>query len=173
MSDCSRAGFSLIELMIGVIIVGILASIAIPVFGGYVYRNRVNEAVSMLNEIKTRQEAYRSQYGQYAAVNGEDWGATPYNPPTAPGAQAVRWPSTAEWEALGVTPPGPVRFQYATIAGPPGVDPPASTNMRNDEHWYAAQARGDLDGDGDGFLLEVYSQSTRMWNSAGETGGWK
>lgn len=172
MPNRSRVGFSLIELMIGVVIAGILASLAIPIFGGYVYRNRVNEAVSMLNEIKARQEAYRSQYGQYAAVNGADWGAS-YNPPTVPGAQAVPWPSTADWEALGVVPPGPVRFRYATIAGPPGVNPPASTNMRNDEHWYAAQAEGDLDGDNDTFILEVYSQSTRMWNSAGETGGWK
>ena len=171
MSDCSRAGFSLIELMIGVIIVGILATVAIPAFGSYVYRSRVTEAVSMLNEIKTRQEAYRSQYGQYAAVSGVAWGN--YNPLELPGVHPVPWPSTAEWEELGVTPPGPVRFQYATIAGPPGTDPPADTNMRNDEHWYAAQAQGDLDGDNENFILEVYSQSNRMWNSAGGMGGWE
>ena len=50
-------GFTTIELLIGVAIVGILAAIAGPTFKSYVYRGRVTEAVTILNEIKTRQEA--------------------------------------------------------------------------------------------------------------------
>ncbi|MGB5547779.1 MAG: prepilin-type N-terminal cleavage/methylation domain-containing protein, partial [Polyangiales bacterium] len=63
------AGFTTIELLVGVAIVGILAAVAIPSFQGYVQRGRVTEAVKVLNEIKTRQEAYRSRFGNYAAVN--------------------------------------------------------------------------------------------------------
>lgn len=165
------AGFTTIELLIGVVIVGILAAVAIPSFKTYVYRGRVTEAVTMLNEIKSRQEAYRSRYGSYAAVSGTDWGA--YTPATIPGVQAVAWPSSQGWEELGLSPPGPVRFRYATVAGQPGQAPPAGSNLDPTKFWYAAQAEGDLDGDGVTFILEVYSDSRVMYNSAVGTGGWE
>jgi len=157
--------------MIGVVIVAVLAALAIPSFKSYVYRGRVSEAVTMLNEIKSRQESYRSKYGQYAAVSGTNWGT--YTPTVLPGADAVAWPTSANWEALGVSSPGVVRFQYATVAGGPGSTPPAGSNLRNDDFWFAAQARGDLNDDGVTFILEVYSQSPRMYNSASAEGGWK
>lgn len=169
-----RAGFTTMELLIGVVIVGILAALAIPSFKGYVYRSRVSEAVSMLNEIKTRQESYRAKYGQYAAVSGNgDWAAAAFNPNAIPGVDAVGWTSTANWEALGVTPPGAVRFRYATVAGPPGGNPPPSANLDERDFWFAARAEGDLDGDGDEMALEVYSQSIRMFNSATGQGGYE
>jgi prepilin-type N-terminal cleavage/methylation domain-containing protein len=165
------AGFTTIELMIGVAIVGILAALAIPSFKGYLYRGRVTEAVTILNEIKTRQEAYRGRFGNYAAVDGDDWGT--WTPGTLPGVHAVPWPSSPEWEELGLSPPGNVRFRYATIAGQPGEAPPAATNLDPNSFWFAAQAEGDLDGDGDTFILEVYSDSRIMFNSAVGQGGWE
>jgi len=162
------------ELMIGVVIVGVLAGIAIPSFKGYVYRSRVSEAVTMLNEIKSRQESYRSRYGQYAAVSGTgDWPAATFTPTVLPGVNPVGWPSSANWEALGIAPAGPVRFQYATVAGGPGDAVPTGSNLLNNDFWYAAQAVGDLNGDTVTFILEVYSQSPRMYNSASSEGGWK
>ncbi len=165
------AGFTTIELMIGLTIVGIMAAIAVPTFKSYVYRGRVTEAVTILNEIKTRQEAYRSRFGNYAAVSGTNWGT--YTPATIPGADAVVWPSSAGWEMLGLSPPGAVRFRYATVAGLPGTAPPADSNLDPNGLWYAAQAEGDLDGDGTSFILEVYSDSRIMYNSASGTGGWE
>lgn len=162
------------ELLIGVVIVGVLAALAIPSFKGYVYKSRVSEAVTMLNEIKSRQESYRSRYGQYCAVSGAgDWGSAVYNPTTLPGVNPVGWTSTANWESLGIAPAGPVRFQYATVAGGPGDAVPTDSNLFNNDFWYAAQAIGDLNGDGNTFILEVYSQSPRMYNSASSDGGWK
>lgn len=167
-------GFTLIELMIGVTIVGILAALAVPSFKGYVYKSRVSEGVRVLNEIKSRQEAYRGSFGNYAAVSGNgEWTAAAYTPGTLPGEQAAAWPSGAGWEELGLSSPGFVRFQYATVAGPPGGTPPATSNLDNTTFWYAAQARGDLDGDGNTFILEVYSDSRIMYNSAVGQGGWE
>ena len=168
------AGFTIIELLIGVVIVGILATLAIPSFKGYVYQGRVSEAISFLNEIKTRQEAYRSRHGRYAAVSGNgEWIAATYSPNSAPSSDAVGWQSSEEWEELGVRPPYAVRFRYATVAGPPWSTPPATSNIPNDDFWFAAQAVGDLDGDGETFELEVYSNSRILYNSAAGQGGWQ
>ena len=168
------AGFTTIELLIGVAIVGILAAVAIPSFKSYVYRGRMSEAVTVLNEIKTRQETYRSRYGNYAAVSGGGaWSSANYTPNTVPGRDPVGWPGGDEWEELGLTSPGPVRFRYATVAGAPGSTVPANSGLSNLDFWYAAQAEGDLDGDGDSFILEVYSNSRIMYNSAAGKGGWQ
>ena len=170
----TTSGFTTIELLIGVAIVGILAALAIPTFKGYVYRGRVNEAVTVLNEIKTRQETYRSRHGNYAAVSGGGaWSGATYNPTTVPGINPVQWQSSSRWEELGLSSPGAVRFRYATVAGAPGSTPPATANLSNRDFWFAAQAEGDLDGDGDTFILEVYSDSRIMFNSAVGQGGYE
>lgn len=168
------AGFTTIELLVGVTIVGILAALAVPTFKGYVYKGRVSEAITVLNEIKTRQETYRSRFGNYAAVSGGgDWTSATYTPTAIPGTNPVPWPSSAPWEELGLSSPGFVRFRYATVAGAPGSTVPTNSNLDNSNFWYAAQAQGDLDGDGTTFFLEVYSDSRIMYNSAVGTGGWE
>jgi prepilin-type N-terminal cleavage/methylation domain-containing protein len=164
-------GFTITELMITVVIIGVLASIAIPSFTNYIYKARVTEATNFLGGIKQRQEAYRSEFGQYCAVDGDDWGT--WNPASIPGIDPVVWATTTEWQQLGANPDGPIRFRYATIAGFPGVAPPADTNLDDDDHWFAARAEGDLDEDGTTFFLEIYSQSTHIYNSATEKGGWE
>lgn len=174
-----NAGFTLIELMISVIIVGILAAVAVPSFSSYVYRGRVSEAVTFLGQIRTRQEAYRSKFGQYCDVGGADcnwdaaaWSAT--HPASAPSAQPVVWVSTANWERLGAQPNAPIRFRYTTVAGAPTQGAPAGTNLDDQRHfWFAARAVGDLDGDGNQMTMELYSQSRNIFNSAAGTGGWE
>jgi prepilin-type N-terminal cleavage/methylation domain-containing protein len=44
------AGFTLVELMIAVAVIGILAAVAIPAFAKYVKRSRTSEAVGHLNK---------------------------------------------------------------------------------------------------------------------------
>jgi len=164
-------GFTITELMITVVIIGVLASIAIPSFTSYIYKARVTEATNFLGGIKQRQEAYRNEFGQYCAVDGDDWGS--WNPASIPGIDPVVWAPTTEWMQLGANPDGPIRFRYATIAGFPGVAPPADTSLDDDDHWFAARAEGDLDEDTNTFFLEIYSQSTHIYNSATEKGGWE
>lgn len=173
-------GFTLIELMVVVSIIGVLAAIAVPAFSSYIYKSRTAEATGFLAEIKQRQETYRAEFGQYCAVSGSDWGN--YTPDALDGSNPVAWPTGAgAWQQLGAIPPGPVRFQYATIAGPPGTTPPGNsgTGYAGDDFWFVAQARGDLDGDAGGNLgdpekavvFEIYSAAENIWISQAK--GWE
>ncbi len=60
-------GFTLIELMIVVVIIGILAAIAIPKFGQASNRAKEKEADGILKQVYTLQSAYRAQHGGLAA----------------------------------------------------------------------------------------------------------
>ncbi len=60
------AGFTLIELMIAVAIVGILASIAIPSYTSYVQRSKRTEAMVALMQVAQMQEKFYSQNLRYA-----------------------------------------------------------------------------------------------------------
>lgn len=170
-SSSHPAGYTLIELMISVAIVGVLAAIAVPSFQSYLQRSRVTEATGFLASIRQKQESYRAEYGQYCAVDGQALGT--YTPSTLPPAgQLATWPANpGNWQQLGAAPDGPVRFQYTTIAGLPGQGAPAGTNINSQNFWYMARAQGDLDGDGDLLFVETYVGSTRMWIS--ESSGWE
>jgi type IV pilus assembly protein PilA len=58
-------GFTLIELMIVVAIIGILAAIAIPNFMNYQCKAKQSEAKSILGNIRTLQEVYFAEESSY------------------------------------------------------------------------------------------------------------
>jgi len=59
-------GFTLIELMIVVVIVGILAAVALPAFGDQLRKSRRSEAVSELQRVVLQMEQWRSNNPSYA-----------------------------------------------------------------------------------------------------------
>ena len=54
----SEKGFTLVELMIVVVIIGILASIAIPKFSAMISKAKSTEAKSILNQIISLEVSY-------------------------------------------------------------------------------------------------------------------
>ena len=59
-------GITLIELMIVVVIVGILASLAVPAYGRYVMRAKRTDATSALLQIAAAQERFYLQNNTYS-----------------------------------------------------------------------------------------------------------
>jgi prepilin-type N-terminal cleavage/methylation domain-containing protein len=67
----SREGFSLVELAVVVIIIGVLAAFGVPRFRESVERAKCSEAVSFLGSIRSAQERYQARKGIYASRLGD------------------------------------------------------------------------------------------------------
>ena len=63
MKHSVQKGFTLIELMIVVAIIGILAALAIPAYTDYTIKAKVSEAASLSGAVKTATEVYFSENG--------------------------------------------------------------------------------------------------------------
>lgn len=65
----NQRGFTLVELMIVVIIVGILAAVAIPMYQGATERAKASEAVAALGTIRGAMRVYYAEHGTYVNAN--------------------------------------------------------------------------------------------------------
>ncbi|MBB85035.1 MAG: hypothetical protein CL931_14600 [Deltaproteobacteria bacterium] len=120
--------FTLIELMMVVAIIGVLASIAVPMLASQQLRSKTTEAKTNLGAIRVVEEANFGETGEYLAANAE--------PAIIPGAGAVDFDvAGSDFAALGWSPEGRVFFSYAVA-------------VAADASGYTADAAADLDEDG-------------------------
>ena len=90
-----QKGFTLIELMIVVAIIGILAAIAIPAYTDYTIKSRVSEGASLVGSAKTAMEVYWSENGTMAGPTGAALIAFDLN--LCDAAACTTWTSRAEY----------------------------------------------------------------------------
>ena len=64
----NRKGFTLLELILVVIILGILASLGTVQYTKMIEKGRTAEAKIILGQIRTAQEAYKLEFGTYASA---------------------------------------------------------------------------------------------------------
>lgn len=67
MNKNKQKGFTLIELMIVVAVIGILASIAVPAYSNYVIRGKLVEATSALSDTRVKMEQHFQDNRTYAS----------------------------------------------------------------------------------------------------------
>lgn len=134
-------GFTLVELMIVVAIIGILAAIAIPNFLSYQLKSKTSEAKANLGAIKTSQEAYRAETDSYLLC-----ATTPAN---LPGDSKAIWAVGGGFQSIGFEPSGNVYYSYGVNAGREGGVATAAPI-------YVAWAQGDLDNNGSGNGTAAY-----------------
>jgi type IV pilus assembly protein PilA len=161
----NEKGFTLIELMIVVAIIGILAAVAIPAFMKYIKKSKTSEARTHVQKIYAGAREYwmdrNTAKGQIQADSPQFPEPTePYtadadccamggtNEKCAP--QQTLW-DTPTWRALKFSMDDPHYYAYAyTVNVALGESPPAGGNN------FTALAQGDLDCDGDKSEFSMY-----------------
>lgn len=142
----NKKGFTLIELMIVVAIIGILAAVAIPAFLKYIKKSKTTEARTNIRKVYDGEVTYYSeeQVNQAGTILSKAFVACAATPTTVPGINkaAGNWES-ADWQAVKFASDAPVLYQYVVSVG--GVGTTSS---------FTARAIGDIDGDSTTSLFE-------------------
>ena len=152
-------GFTLVEMMVTVVIVGILATLAFAGTRKYIATSKTSEALDMIRHIRDSQEGYKQDMFGYLNVS-KDFNAASYYPNNPnPGRSKMLFAGAGtgqgDWQTLNVATDGPVTFVYATTAGANSAPTslgsditvnnwPATVNAP----WYVIKARADFTGTG-------------------------
>ena len=128
------AGFTLVELMIVVVILGILAAVAIPAFTRYVKRSKTSEATGNISKIYQGEVSYFNQSSEQSVASFASATALPAATPSASKypAQPTAFTADSGWSAIGFSVDSPLYYQYAATASASSFNAIATGNIDGD-----------------------------------------
>ena len=150
----NQSGFTLIELMIVIAILGILIAIALPAYDDYTVRTKVAEGLNLATTAKTAVSESRFATGNYPNSNG----SSGYDSPTTSLVGSIHI------GADGIGNPGEITITYiapAQINGSVLMLSPTISNLGQVTEWFCnAQGSTKPSGTGtEGTLLAKYAPS--------------
>jgi prepilin-type N-terminal cleavage/methylation domain-containing protein len=129
-----RSGFTMIELMIVVAIVGLLAALSFSEYQRFLLRAKRAELPMHVDAIRTAQWGYNAEWSVFTSCAQA--------PASMPGRTSVPFPATPstalDWNMVGWVPDGKVYGQYRVEAN----------DLAGELASFDAYGEGDLDGDG-------------------------
>jgi type IV pilus assembly protein PilA len=161
----TRRGFTLVELLIAVAMIGVLSALALVGYRRYIQSAQSNEARAVIGMIRAGEESYRAEFLIYLQPNGSALTLGSYYPNQTPNDQKYAWNTNdtrysdpvSGWGLLNVEPDAPVRFGYAVQAAlgstmgsvttaltPAPIMPSPAAGIP----WYVIQAVNDHDANG-------------------------
>jgi len=107
-----QQGFTLIELMIVIAIIGILAAIAIPAYQNYTIRAQVTEGLSLADGWKTAVSEFYSQYGAFPSAVSTTGAAPAAGAACGGSVAAAALTSAGKYSTVNVTTCGQLAIVY-------------------------------------------------------------
>jgi prepilin-type N-terminal cleavage/methylation domain-containing protein len=175
-----RSGFTLIELIIVVAIIGILAAVAIPALNSYIHKSRASEAYTVLQGIREKMEAYYEDFKRYP----ETIDYSPGGDCSDRDNESVTWDNVSigewdKWVQLGFIPDGPTYYAYRVVTPydedgvHDGSDPFAEDQIGTDwpdqiGPWFYAEGCGDLNADDEIAHFWISSHSKDVFHAEEE-----
>ncbi len=162
--DGEERGFTLIEIMIVVAIIGVLAAIAIPLYMSQANKARGTEAVLLLNKLAKSSKEYFLENHTFPpalaeVLPGEDGGACANSSKRFP--PSSKWNTDPTWSALDFMVGDPSQFSYhfqttgPTSAHAWAVSDPSCSGQRVTYHLYL---EGRADGTVASAIIDPFSK---------------